>query len=122
MKVLSERLRVLRNRIEKSQKIVSKELGIPQTTYAAYEINKSEPSASMLVDLALYYEVSTDYLLGKTDTKYTQVELDFFNELKEKNIDQLIQEYNLTLGDEAMGEKDERILIKLIKSFMEDKD
>ncbi len=74
----------------------------------------------MLLVFAEYFKVSTDYLLGATDRKYTQTELEFFNEIKDKGIDQLIREYNLTLGDEAMSEKDERILIKLIKSFMDE--
>ncbi len=121
MNILGERLKTLRKEKKVPQAYVSKQLGISQSAYAAYEVNKNQPSNEMLIILAEYYEVSIDYLLGKTDTKYTQVELNFFNELKEKDLDQLIHEYNITLGDEAMSEKDERILIRLIKSFMEDK-
>lgn len=119
MKILGTRLKELRSKLNLSQVYVSKKLGIGQTTYAAYEIGRSQPGNEMLVKLAIYYEVSTDYLLGKTDTKYTQAELDFYNEIKEKGIEQLIHEYNITLEDKAMDPKEEKILIKLIKSFVE---
>lgn len=122
MKVLGSRLKELRRISSKSQQIVANELKIGQTTYAGYELDKSEPNHQMLLVLAEYYDVSTDYLLGKTDTKYNQQELDFYNELKEKSIEDLIREYNLTLGDKAMSKDDERVLIRLMKSFVEDKD
>ena len=119
MKVLGSRLKSLRSVTGKSQQNVGNDIGIPQTTYASYELDKTEPNHNMLLLLSEYYNVSIDYLLGKTDIKYNQDEINFFNELKDKDINQLIHEYNITLGDEAMSEKDERILIKLIKSFME---
>jgi len=62
------------------------------------------------------------YLLGITDIKYTQDELDFYNELTKKSIEELIQQYNITRGEAALEEKEERRLIKLIKSFMEDEE
>lgn len=119
MKVLGSRLKELRKGIGKSQAIVSSELEMPQTTYAGYELDKTEPNIEKLVRIAIYYEVSTDYLVGKTNTKYTQAELDFYNEIKEKGIEQLIRDYNISLGDKAMDPKEEKILMKLIKSFVE---
>lgn len=118
MKILGTRLKELRSKLNLSQVYVSKKLGIGQTTYAAYEIGRSQPGNEMLVKLAIYYEVSTDYLLGKSNTKYTQAELDFFNEIKEKGIEQLIHDYNLTLGSESLDLGEEKKLIKLIKLFI----
>ena len=64
MKVFAQRLRELRQSNGLSMKQLAKELN---TTYAAIsncenEIN--EPKISYLKDIAVYFNVSTDYLLG----------------------------------------------------------
>lgn len=118
--VFASRLTKLREELGMSQNEVSKELGMSQSTYAGYEVDRSEPNFETLRKLSSYYKVSIDYLIGQSDVKATQAEVDFLNEVEEKGIDQLIREYNLTLGDKAMDPKEERILIKLIKSFMEE--
>lgn len=120
--MIKKRLKELRTEKKLFQKDIAALLDIALTTYASYEQGLTNPPYDSLVALANFYNVSSDYLLGLTDIPYNQDELDFFNELKEKDIDQLIREYNLTLGDEALDEKEERILIKLIKSFMNEKD
>lgn len=38
------------------------------STYASWEQGKSEPSAEMIVKLADIFQVSTDYLLGHSET------------------------------------------------------
>ena len=46
-----------------SQKQVAKELMLPYNTYRNYENNVNEPNNEMLVKLAIYFNVSVDYLL-----------------------------------------------------------
>ena len=46
-----------------SQKKVAEELEIPYNTYRNYENDKNEPNNVMLVKLAIYFNVSADYLL-----------------------------------------------------------
>lgn len=119
MKHLGTRLRELRKELRKSQSLVAIDLSIGQTTYAGYELDKSEPSNEMLITLSDYYNVSTDYLLGHSNVKATQAEVDFSNGVKEIGIEELIKKYNLTLGNESMEPREERKLIKLIKLFIE---
>lgn len=45
-------------------KQVAASLDMPYTTYVNYEKNLNEPNGAVLVKLAIYYGVSTDYLLG----------------------------------------------------------
>lgn len=118
--ILKERLRELRKEKNLLQKEIAELLKVGVSTYSSYEQGAAKPPVDSVVFLARFYDVSTDYILGVTDIRYNQDELDFYNELKEKNIDQLIHDYNTTLGDEAMDEKQERVLIRLIKSFMEE--
>lgn len=117
--IISKRLKELRKEKGVKQIDVALFLGMSNSGYAGYEQGVRRLPIESLLLLSSYYNVSTDYLLGVTDVRYTQDELNFYNEMKEKNIDQLIKDYNLTLGDESLSEKDERVLIKLIKSFME---
>lgn len=49
------------------QKDVANFLGVDRTTYVKYENGNSEPSNDTLVKLAQYFDVSVDYLLGRTD-------------------------------------------------------
>ena len=49
------------------QKQVAEGAGIPLRTYQRYENGEREPSASTLVALSDFFNVSTDYLLGRTD-------------------------------------------------------
>ena len=47
------------------QKDVAKVLGVDRTTYVKYENGNSEPNLDMLVAIADFFDVSTDYLLGR---------------------------------------------------------
>lgn len=68
------RLRELRKKKGVSQDIVSKELGVSKSTVGLWETGDTLPDAKAVRDLALYYEVSTDYLLGRTDISSLEME------------------------------------------------
>ena len=66
---LSERLYSLRKERKLTQDSVAKELGISMKSYCRYEKNEREPTASLLVEMAMLYHVSLDYLVGRTDER-----------------------------------------------------
>ena len=66
---LKERMKELRTERNLSQKKIAAELGIGITTYCRYELGEREPGASLLNQMADYYDVSVDYLLGRSDTR-----------------------------------------------------
>ena len=49
------------------QKQVAEGSGIPLRTYRRYENGEREPSASTLVALSDFFNVSLDYLVGRSD-------------------------------------------------------
>ena len=49
-------------------KQVSMKLGMPLMTYANYEQGKREPSLYTLNLLCDFYDVTADYLIGRTDS------------------------------------------------------
>lgn len=66
--MLSTRLKMLRTQHRKTQQDMADVLGISRQGYAKYENNLGEPDNSTLSKLADYFNVSTDYLLGRSDS------------------------------------------------------
>lgn len=51
-----------------TQAMLAKQLGIAKTTYSSYEQGKRQPDYDMLLKIANYFDVTTDYLLGINNT------------------------------------------------------
>lgn len=64
-----ERLKALRKEAKLTQKQIAKSLNIKQPTYAQWENGRTKPKGETLERFADFFNVSTDYLLGKTDIK-----------------------------------------------------
>lgn len=58
-------------RLEKgfSQMEMANELDMPQSTYQQYEAGINEPKFSTLIQIADYFDVSIDYLIGRTNIR-----------------------------------------------------
>lgn len=69
MDILSERLVKLRSERKLSRREVAASTGMTERTYQRYENSERDPSAPVLLALADYYNVSADYLLGRTDVR-----------------------------------------------------
>ena len=67
MSILSERLRALTKANNFLKKQVAEGSKIPLRTYHRYESGEREPTVSTLTAIADFFNVSTDYLLGRTD-------------------------------------------------------
>lgn len=61
------RLKELREEHNISKLELSKVIGVSDVMIGYWERGRSEPTASSIIAIANYFEVSTDYLLGKTD-------------------------------------------------------
>lgn len=67
MQVFGERLRDLRLDKKMTQSGLAKLLNVSGNTVYAWETDKQEPSMSTLLKLSEIFEVSLDYLFGKSD-------------------------------------------------------
>ena len=67
MSDFSDRLRTLRATKKVTQKQVALGMGTAERVYQGYELAEGEPNLANLMKLADYFDVSTDYLLGRTD-------------------------------------------------------
>lgn len=68
MNKLSERLKDLRTERGLSQKEVSISIGLTRNALGNYEAGIREPSIDVIIRLCDYFDVSADYLLGRTDS------------------------------------------------------
>lgn len=64
--MIGEQLRKLRLGRDLKQSDIAVMLGITRTAYTYYENNKRQPPANLLIMLADYFQVSIDYLNGRT--------------------------------------------------------
>ena len=69
MSKLSERLLLLRKEKNLNQEDLLKPFGVTVRTYRRYETGEREPTVSTLWRMADFYEVSVDYLIGRTDER-----------------------------------------------------
>lgn len=64
------RLKELRTEKNFSQKQVASDMKISITAISQYESDSRFPNEEMLKRICKYYQISSDYLLGLTDTKH----------------------------------------------------
>ena len=67
MSIFSKRLLDLRKPHNLTQRDVADYLGIAQPSYLRYENGKAEPTLENLAKLADLFDVSADYLLGRSE-------------------------------------------------------
>ena len=65
--LLGKRLKELREEKGFTQKEVAEKLNLHSVTYLHYEKDQREPPLKVLAEMAILFEVSTDYLIGLTD-------------------------------------------------------
>lgn len=64
---LNEALRRFRKQNKITQVQAAQAAGVSEAMYQFYEYGKSDPTASVLISLADYFDVSLDYLVGRSD-------------------------------------------------------
>lgn len=67
VEIFSKRLQELRKERKWNQEEVAEQCSLILRTYRRYEKGESEPQLSVLVKIADLYDVSMDYLAGRTD-------------------------------------------------------
>lgn len=67
----AERIRSLREDKDLTQTDVAEYLNTSQTVYSRYERNERSLPIEMLYELCDFYNVSADYILGRTDNPKT---------------------------------------------------
>ena len=67
METVAKRLKELRHSVGLSQARLAKALNLKQSAINRYENNQTDPSCDTLLRYAEYFDVSADYILGRTE-------------------------------------------------------
>ena len=67
--MIGDILKQLRNENGMTIAKAAETFGVANRTYSSYELEEREPNLSLLIKLADFYNVSADYLLGRTEIK-----------------------------------------------------
>ena len=69
MEVFQERLLALRKGANLKQEELAEELQISYRSYRRYEAGQTEPTLPVLIRMADYFQVSIDYLAGRSEKR-----------------------------------------------------
>ena len=67
MTTFATRLIELKEKNKVLQKDIAKSVGLSLRSYQRYEYGERNPTSDILIKLADYFDVSIDYLVGRTD-------------------------------------------------------
>ena len=106
------RIAELRNNAHMSQFQLAKVLKIGTSTLGMYETNKREPSPKVLKRIADHFNVSIDYLLGRSNNK---------KEKKGLSLDEAVDSV-MSFDGRPVTDHDRQMMKSLWKSYLENKD
>lgn len=112
----SERLKELRTKNKLSQVDIANRYSIDRTTVGKWESNSSLPSIEIINDLANFFEVSLDYMIGNSAVPYTTKDEHPYRDLEEfpEGVDVLRR------GTEELSPAARKIMIKHMNQFIDD--
>lgn len=109
---MGDRIAELRSNAHMSQFQLAKVLGIGTSTLGMYETNKRKPSPKVLKHIADYFNVSTDYLLGRSNNE---------KENKGLSLDEAVDSV-MSFDGRPVTDHDRQMMKILWKSYLENKD
>lgn len=108
--MIGNRIKELRKSKKMSQSELGKFIGVSQTTVTAWENGRAEPSSSYVAKLATFFNVSTDYLLGRKTLDNNDIDLD-------RAIDNA-----MSFDGKPVTDHDRKIMKQLWKAYMAGKE
>lgn len=99
LQIFSERLRLFRKQIGKTQKEFVEGLSITPSALSSYEKNNINPSIATVKEIAEKYNLSIDWLVGLTDIESNEREIETYSDVVEMlfEIDEAMSKRNLIL-------------------------
>ena len=92
--MFGDRIKTLRKSQNLNQVQLAQKLDVSKQTVSNWENNNILPSIEMLIKIANYFSVSTDYLLELDDRQY--IEITGFSDSQLSHIQQIIQDIKKT--------------------------
>ncbi len=108
------RIQKLRKQANMSQFQLGKVLGIAPSTLGMYETGKREPSLEVLNRIADYFNVSTDYLLGRSESSQ-----------ENKHVDETVEQalsHVMSFDGKPVTDHDRAILQQIAEAYLKGRD
>lgn len=101
MSKLGDRIRNLRDSEDIQQVDFAKKIGVSNVVLSRYESGERRPDYDTLLRIADFFDVTTDYLLGKTDKPKEASKTDGISVKGEKDVAKRLEEFkkDLTSSD-----------------------
>lgn len=126
--MFGNRLKLLRKNSGYTQKELGEKLNVSGRVIGYYESNERFPDKDTLTDIADFFNVSVDYLLGRTDERDHNTKSNKFNidenekdveELLEETMSQILGQDGLMLNGEIVDDNDLMLLRNALKNGIE---
>lgn len=113
--MLGGKLKYLRDLNNKTQQDVADILGITRPVYIAYEQDKRNPNYEILLKISNYYNVSTDFLLGRVEADLEELKIatDYKRKIEIIKLDLNNSKY-LTLEQSPLSKKERDTLLETL--------
>ena len=115
--MLGDNIKYLRKKHKLTQQDVARALGIARSTYTSYENNNRSPDYELLIKIADYFNVSTDFLLGRMER--TNLMKDEYPDSKEAvNSNNVLDIVNNLMHIREISEEDYAYITKQLEDFI----
>ncbi|HEM3710171.1 TPA: helix-turn-helix transcriptional regulator [Streptococcus suis] len=94
---------------------LEEKLGYSRNTI--YSLKKQKPNAERIAEIADYFNVSTDYLLGRTDNPRIADDQNFYFEGQEVDVEELAGTA-MRFNGKPLTDKDKRAIQRIIEGFL----
>lgn len=101
--IFGERLLKIREESGETQDQLAEAIGITRQSLSRYEVSDRTPNIEIVYNIATHYKVSVDYLLGLSDIRSTNKNIETVCEitgLSEESINRLLTDYRTNYGYE----------------------
>lgn len=98
---IGDRMKKLREEKGLMQQDVCNALDIEQSTLANYENNRRVPKTDILIEIANYYGVSLDYLVGRVDDRFDS------SKRRPKDLNKFLQQSEIIFDGDTYNLTDE---------------
>jgi transcriptional regulator with XRE-family HTH domain len=113
---VGERIKELREKHGWTQREFAKRLGISYSVVNRIELGKRPIEDKELAKIADIFDVTTDYLLGRSESIYTKDEKEFLEDI-DLPIEKLMDKYNLTIDGEPATKEEIANVIAFIRTL-----
>ncbi len=111
------RIAELREVRQWTQEELSQSIGITRASLSHYEKNRRKPDFEILTKLADVFEVSIDYLIGRTSHPEVMMDEDVRNFVDDLELsdNKLLERFNLTIDGRSLSEEESKRFIAFIR-------